>query len=531
METNRTNTPETVPGMLAENSATCPERPFLINADLQLSHAEIDARSRQLAKALLASNVSKGTRVGLLYPNGVEFVVAFLAITRIGAVACPFNTFLKPPELAYQLRHSDVLILLTAADYLRNNYVSTLETAFPELESSSESLSLEGAPFLRQIVVTAPTVPGWAVDIESFLNRGSAFPDSLVSAAEQSTTAADWLCILYTSGSMAEPKAVVHSQGGFLRRQKAIANMSGYRPGDVIYGPMPWFWLGGLSQLICSFVSSASMVFEERFNPPGTLALMESAKVTHVTAWPHYAAEMRADPSFADRDLSSLRGGSIYELMMDPERNPAHYAGGIGMTETAGQHCEGVDEKLPESLYGATGKLFDDLDHRIVDPQSGQIQKEGEIGELQVRGYSVLQTYYKREREDVFEHDGFFATGDLGYIRDGFYFYTGRLGDMIKASGANVSPRQVEAELQNIAGVKACYVTGIDNPEKDQLVAAAIIPETSAQLTVEEIIAELKPRLSAFKLPKVIKFIDDFPMLATGKLDKRRLAELLSASE
>ena len=538
---------ETIPAAIAANVTAHPDNLLLVSDDVRLTYREADARSLRLARALLASNVGKGTRVGFLFPNGVDFVLTLLAITRIGALACPFNTFMKPPELAHQLRHSDVQILLTTPGFLRQDYVANLEAALPELplspsgthsgthsethsETQSGTLTLPTVPYLREIVVAAPSAPPWASTLESLLARSEGVDESIVRAVEDSVSPADWLCMLYTSGSTAAPKSVVHTQNAFLRRQKTIARAFGYAPGDLLYGPMPWFWLGGISHLLCGFMSGAGLLFEQRFNPAGTLALLERERATHATGWPHYAAAMKADPSFSSRDLGSLRGGNLYDYLVDPTRDSTHYAGGIGMTETAGQHSFQTYEKLPDRLYGATGALSDDVEHRIVDPETGQVLPDGEIGELQVRGFSVMQGYYKREREETFAPDGFFPTGDLGEIREGFYFFTGRLGNMIKTSGANVSPPEVEAEARNIPGVRECIVLGIPDPERGELVAAAVVPEPGASLCEDDIIAALKPRLSAFKLPKVIRFLaaEDIPSLPTGKLDQRGLKRLLA---
>ena len=523
--------PETTPAAIAANLASNPDNLLIVSDEAHLTYREADARSMRLARALLAANVGKGARIGFLFPNGADFLLAFLAITRIGAVACPLNTFMKPPELAHQLRHSDVQMLLTTPEFLRHDYLANLEAALPELPAApSTALTLASAPYLREIVVAAPSAPSWASTLESLLRRGDGVDETIVRAVEGCVSPADWLCILYTSGSTAAPKGVVHSQGAFLRRQRTIARAFGYTPGDLLYGPMPWFWLGGISHLLCGFLSGAGLLCERRFNPTDTLALLERERATHATGWPHYAAAMRADPSFSSRNLNSLRGGNLYDYLVDPTRDGTHHAGGIGMTETAGQHCFQTHGKLPERLYGAAGALSNDVEHRIVDPETRKILPDGEIGELQVRGFSVMQGYYKREREETFEPDGFFRTGDLGKIREGFYFFTGRLGNMIKTSGANVSPPEVEAEIRNIPGVRECIVLGIPDPGRGELVAAAIVPEPGAPLSTDGIVAALKPRLSAFKLPKVIRFLTakEIPALPTGKLDQRGLKRLLA---
>ena len=523
--------PPTIAATLAANVAYHPENALVVGLDERMTFREAEERSRRLAKALMASGIGKGSRVGLLFPNGAEFMTAFLATTRIGAVACLFNTFMKPPEIAQQLRHSDAQILLAAPRFLKNDYVTSIGEALPELASASSTrVFAPSAPFLREIAIDAPSTPPWASSFADLLARGDDVDDAVIRAAEEAVVPADLLGILYTSGSTAAPKGVVHAHGPFIRRQRTIAASFGYQPGDRHYGPMPWFWLGGLSFLMCGFVSGATVLFEERFDSSETLALLERERVTHATGWPHYAASLRADPSFSERDLSAMRGGNLYDGLFGAPRDPSHFAGGIGMTETAGQHSFQTAEKLPERLYGATGRLSDDVEHRIVDPETGRVLPDGEIGELQVRGFSVMQGYYKREREDVFERDGFFRTGDLGKIEEGFYFFTGRLGNMIKTSGANVSPPEVEAEIRELPGVAMCIVTGIPDAERDEVVAAAIVPAPDASLSVEGILAELKPKLSAFKLPKVIRFLaaDEIPALPTGKLDQRGLKRLLA---
>jgi acyl-CoA synthetase (AMP-forming)/AMP-acid ligase II len=203
------------------------------------------------------------------------------------------------------------------------------------------------------------------------------------------------------------------------------------------------------------------------------------------------------------------------------------------MTETCGPHTiDDMRRDLPEQLRGSFGRSVPGLEHKVIDPTTGERLAAGESGEICVKGYSVMQGLYKVEREAAFDGDGFYHTGDRGYFDgDGNLFFEGRLGDLIKTGGANVSPREVELALETIEGVKEAYVVGIPDPDRGQKVVAAVVVRTDAVLTKEQIFAAVAKDLSAYKVPREILFYDRsaLPFTDTGKIDKRSLQALVAA--
>jgi acyl-CoA synthetase (AMP-forming)/AMP-acid ligase II len=201
------------------------------------------------------------------------------------------------------------------------------------------------------------------------------------------------------------------------------------------------------------------------------------------------------------------------------------------MTETGGPHTiDRMDVDLPERLRSSFGHPVPGLEHKIVDPETGQILPPGSSGEICVRGYPLMQGLHKVEREDVFDRDGFYHTGDGGYFdADGVLFFQGRLGDLIKTAGANVSPREVELSIEAFPEVQSAFVVGVPDPVRGQNVAAAVVLDSGQKLGVEELRERLRTDLSAYKIPRQVLFAPkaELPFTDSGKIDKRRLAELL----
>jgi acyl-CoA synthetase (AMP-forming)/AMP-acid ligase II len=308
--------------------------------------------------------------------------------------------------------------------------------------------------------------------------------------------------------------------------------------GDRIFSPMPFFWVGGLVfTLHCAMHKGCTLLCEEVFDPGKTLQLIESERATLVTGWSHYGTALVNHPSYAERDLSSIRGGNIYPVL-PPEARPADpelRSNGLGMTETCGPHTlDRWDVDLPETLRGSFGRALQGIEHKIVDPESGERMPAGIDGEVCIRGYNVLQGLYKVEREDCFDAEGFYHSGDIGHFNeDGFLFFKGRLGDLIKTAGANVAPREVEIVIDEQPEVQCSYVVGLPHPDRGQEVAAAVILNAGCALDAPTLRQRLKQELSSYKIPGKLFFCakEDIPFTDSGKVDKRRLVAYLSQIE
>ena len=518
---------------------SCAERwgdqPFVVLGDRRLTYAAAEAESAQLAKGMLASGVGKGTRVALLAPNGPEWVIGWLAATRIGAVVPLLNTYNKAKELGWVLRHADAQVLLTVDAHLGHDYLDRFEQAVDGLaEGTHEHLLLESQPFLRSVWTWGEGRRPWAGPMAELSARGDQVSDALLREAESEVTPADQMVVVYSSGSTADPKGAVHAHGPVVRHAHNLWQMRDLTADDILYTPMPLFWVGGFSfTLVAAMHAGATVIFEEQFEPGATLELIERERITQVMGWPHMAKALVDHPSFQERDLSSVRYGSMSALLPQALQADADVpkANSLGMTETLGPHTFANKDPLPEGKDGSFGFSVPGVEHKIVDPVTFEDLPVGQTGEVWLRGYSLMLGLHKRERADTFTPDGWYRTGDAGYFdADDHFYFTGRMGDLIKSSGMNITPRDVELALEALPEVVMAFVCGIDGAERGQDVVAAIALSPGETLDEDEARKRVKEELASYKVPRHIAVFADqtqLPWLDSGKVDRRRLTAIL----
>ncbi len=517
-----------------ERLAARGDRELIVQDDRRLTYAEAEQRSARLARGLLGLGVGKGSHVGILFPNGPEWVLAFLATCRIGAVAVPINTFYKARELGWTLRHADVHTLLTADAFLGNDYLARLEEAAPSLTgaaSASEPLRAPELPFLRNVAVAGDGGRPFAHRFEDLEDRPGE-SEALLSEVEREVCPADTMLLLYSSGSTAAPKGALHTHETVLRHSFNLTAHRDLKESDRVWSPMPFFWVGGLVfAFLGNLQAGATTLCEERFEPGQTLAFLERERATVAVGWPHFGQALASHPDAATRDLSALRAGNVPEILppelvpLDPRRR----SNALGMTETCGPHTWS-EGPLPEALAGSFGRAVPGVEHKVIDPETGATLPPGEFGEICIRGYSLMQGLYKIPRSETFEEDGFYRTGDGGsFDENGILWFQARLGDMIKTGGANVTPAEVEGVLASDPEVRAAFVVGLPDPERGQNVAAAVVLETGFETPAAELKARVKRELSAYKVPRHLWVFADgtLPFTDSGKIDKKRLTALL----
>ncbi len=328
----------------------------------RLSYADADRRSARLARTLLARGAGKGTRVGILMPNGPDWVTAWLATTRIGAIAVPLNTFFQARELGWILRHADVDTLLTVSHFLGHDYLERLETVAPGLrQAAGGPLRLPELPYLRRVAVWGACDRPWASSGPEWIESAGDDPgldDDFLRAVEDAVTPADAMIVLYSSGSTADPKGAVHTHGSVLRHSYNLVSHRDVHEDDAIWSPMPFFWVGGF---VFSFLGGmhrgATMVAEAVFDPERTLRFLERERVTIAAGWPHFGKALADHPTRKDRDLSSLRAGNLPDILPEEvaPKDPQRRSNALGMTETCGPHTSGRDGVLPDDLRGSFG--------------------------------------------------------------------------------------------------------------------------------------------------------------------------------
>jgi acyl-CoA synthetase (AMP-forming)/AMP-acid ligase II len=488
----------TVGAVLEHQARTRGEHELLVCDGERLSYADAERRSARLARGLIRLGAGKGSHIGVLYPNGGDWIIAMLAAARIGAVVVPFSTFATAPELATQLAHSDTEILLAAAAFRGHDYRDRLAAV------------KDAAPLLRHVLIdTEPddTAEAWRLE-----------------ALERDVEESDLLAIVYTSGSTSIPKGVVHTHFSLLDHQRVLNEIRGLTADDKLFCNSPFFWIGGIAfAALATLLAGSTLLCSNAVDPAQTLDLLEAEKPTMTNGFVAGIAQLAHHPSLPGRDLSSIRRGNLYPIMA-PEVRPAdpelrHTM--LGMTEAGSVITISADESdQPEHRRGSFGKPAPGFDTKIVD------------GELCIRGPYLMQRYYKRSREECFDEDGWFHTGDL--VRtdaDGFVYFLGRRGSMIKTAGANVAPAEVERAIAKVTGGTVAHVVGLPDPERGQVVAAVIALEDDGEFDEAAVRDRLRAELSAYKIPKRFVAVprSTIPVLSSGKVDLAALQKMFDA--
>ena len=336
--------------------------------------------------------------------------------------------------------------------------------------------------------------------------------------------------MIHTSGATAEPKAVVHTHGAQIRHAWSLAQLYGLTEDVKTFTTMPFFWVGGLTVTLLTHLHvGATVITVERMNPVAMLDLIEREGPSRLVGWT-LLERMNSEPALAGRDLTWLAELDASSV----GARPGWRHNSLGMSETCGPHSAAPTEKntvdLPERWRGSFGPPVPGVQVKIanLDSSSGAAPEEVE-GEILVRGYSLMDGLYKKERSETFDDDGWYATGDKGFHRDSFLFFTGRLTEMIKTRGANVAPREVELAMESLPGVRAAFVVGVPDPERDQLVGCLVCPEPNCEIDPVDLAVRLRKMLSAYKVPRVFRVMsyEEAPWLPSGKISKPRILELL----
>jgi acyl-CoA synthetase (AMP-forming)/AMP-acid ligase II len=524
--------PPTVPQLLGRAVAGFPDAEFLVSDEVRLTFAQVDASSASVAAQLVAHGVGTASRVGILVGNRPEWAVAFLGVTRIGALAVPLSTFYRPVELAAAVRQADIQVLLVAPTIAGRPTTPVLEEAFPGLSGlAGGPLYDPSVPTLRTVCVLDGQLQGrtWGTSITTADSQPEQLP-AVVRALEETVVPASLLAVILTSGTSGVQKAVVHTHGGLVRHAVNIAAHSGLRPGRRTFTSAPFFWVGGLVPgLLVHMYLGGTVLVLERLDPDHMFDFIDRERPDALFGFSLHDRLAQAE-RFATTDASWLPEPAVAH---QGSRADGSRHNSLGMSETGGVHTapgNEADRELPDDLRGAFGRAMPGIEHRIVEPGTNDPVPDGVTGEICVRGYSLMDGLYKRERADVFDKDGWYHTRDLGCLREGYLFFVGRADDLIKTKGANVSPAEVEAALKETGLIDQVCVVGVDDADAGQLVGAYVIPAAAGSFDPDSFMQVASGRLSSYKMPRRLVVADRLPVLTTGKVDKRCVVAELSAA-
>lgn len=498
---------DTIDVLLREQAALRGGAEAIVDPGGRIAYGELEIATRDLGAAFVASGVTKGTRVGLVMPNGVAWTRIALALMRIGAVVVPLSTLLTPRELAAQMRVAAVEFLIAVEEFRGRRYLDGFEVPLPALRTV------------------------WTAEQVASLQNHPAATGTAV-AMSRGLRPADPMAIIFTSGSSGMPKGVRHTHGNAIGAVRAGLAARCIDTDTRLYLPMPFFWVGGFGGgLLSALIAGATLITEPVPEPVSTLRLLAAEQVTLFRGWPDQAEALARHLPGSGIALTSLQPGSLEALLPPQMRSrPGARARLFGMTESFGPYCGyPADTDMPEAAWGSCGRPFEGMQVRIADPESGRELPTGEVGMIHLRGPHLMRGICGRSREDVFTRDGYYPTGDLGHLTgDGFLFYHGRSDDMFKVRGATVYPGEVEDALRTVDGVRTAFVTNVPGPEGNR-VGAAVVSEEG--MTVEQLRSAARTVLSSFKVPTAWVMLADgdaVPRGATGKVDVARLRTLFS---
>ena len=532
----------TLGNLLDEMAAERPDAHALAFRHEQISYAALQARVDGLARALLAEGVMRGDRVAVLLPNRPEWVVAALAIAKIGGIVSAISTFSTARELGWTLEHSQAVALITVSAFRGRVYLDALHELCPELARSVPgALRSERLPSLRTVV----SMDGRRVDgvfqPEEFLARGAGMGTAALQERQRSVSPRDVCYILYTSGSTALPKGVTLAHGGVIENGFNIGERQHLTSGDRLWLAVPLFWsFGSANALPAILTHGGCAVLQESFEPGEALELLERERCTVYYGMANMARAMLEHPDRRRRRLDSMRTGLTIGLAEDIEMTmeavgARQLCNVYGSTETYG-NCAVTDAHDPLAVRLTTqGLPLPGMDIRVSDPETRRLLPAGEVGELCVAGH-VTPGYFRAPDLDaaVFDREGYFHTGDLGLVGDdGRVRFRGRLKEMIKTGGINVAPLEVEGVLLQHPDVKQAYVVGIPDRDKDEVVVAALELHEAAAADAGAIVAFCRERLASYKVPTRLVFrkAEEFPRTPTGKIHKPGLREELATGQ
>jgi fatty-acyl-CoA synthase len=502
-----------LPALLHSLAALHGDREAVISPRGRLSFAALAGLADRIAGALAARGVRRGTHVALLLPNWPEWLAIAFGAWRCGGVLVPLNTLYRPRELGHALADAEVSLLVAARGFLRHDYAASL--AELGIVPDDGAVLAPEFPALRDVVLLDPAPP---LDLGPLLGR-SADPGPGPEPDDPAT-------IVFTSGSTAAPKGVVHTHESLCMAADGDAAVLGIEPDDRTWGYLPFFFAGGLVAVALATLSrGAAVVLQDVFEPGETLRLLETERVSVFFAWPHQAEALIAHPRFAETRLGLRKGVGANTKWAAAIYGPDHHAvGSYGMTETP-PICTAWPWNAPLARRsGGHGVPVGRRELRIVDPDSGAVLDRGADGEICVRGPELLAGYWGEPRGACLDADGFFHTGDLGRIDDdGGLHFVGRLKDVIKTAGANVAAAEVEAVLLEHPAVAAAHVIGVPDTLRGENVAAFVV--LNAPADEDALLAHCRERLASYKVPRRlwVRSDDTLPTKGSGKVDKAAL--------
>ena len=502
------------------------------------SFADLGDDSDRAARGLIQAGVQPGDKVALWLDNRPEWIHILFAAAKVGAVLVPINTRFRTNDLEYVLRQSDTTTLITADRSGPIDYLSMVRTLIPELEflSDASALRTEQFPELQRVIVVSDTAYPGTLRWTDVIQDGESVSEADRRARQDSVDPDATTVMLYTSGTTGFPKGVMHCHD-LLRNVADQASRQAIRPPDAILTYLPLFHAFGLYEgPYMSIVSGARQVLMERFDAGEALRLIEAEKIALIHGFDTHFREIMSHPDLDKTDRSSLRSGICSAGLASSEqtaRRAQQYLcktiSAYGMTELHNCAAQSFPLDSEDDRCTMSGAPMPGYRFRVIDPDTGMELPFGTPGELLVRGYGVMQGYYKKPEETAaaIDAEGWMHTGDRAIEReDGTIRFLGRYKDMLKVGGENVDAAEVEALVLTHDAVAQVAVVGVPDERLAEVACACVRLKPDTQLSADEIMAHCKGKVATFKIPRHVVFMDEYPMTSSGKVQKFKLRDI-----
>jgi fatty-acyl-CoA synthase len=526
-------------------AAATPDNDFVVYPDrgLRWTYAQFDERVDRLAKGLLAIGIGKGDHVGIWARNVPDWLTFMFATAKIGAVLVTVNPVYKSHELAYVIEQSDMKALVIIDSFRDVDYVEIIRGLVPEASTQERGrLDSPQFPRLKSLIYMGPEKHRGFYNVPELLVLGEHAPDAPLREITASLKSDDVINMQYTSGTTGFPKGVMLTSRNILNNGFFIGERQDFTTADRVCLPVPLFHcFGCVLGVLAILTHGATAVMVESFDPVIVLAAVQKEKATALYGVPTMFIAELAHPMFDMFDLTSLRTGIMagspcpVETMRQviDKMHASEMTICYGLTETSPVFTQTTVDDTLERKCETVGRKHDDVEVRVIDPETGEDCAPGVPGELCCRGYNIMKGYYKMPEatEKAIDADGWLHSGDIGTVDEaGYYRITGRIKDMIIRGGENIYPREIEEFLYTMPGVEDAQVVGVPDAKYGEVVGAFIRLKAGADLSESDVQEFARARMARYKAPKYVFFVDTYPMTASGKIQKYKLREMAAES-
>lgn len=530
------------------------DREHIVTLERRYTYAQSCQMVDQLAKSLIQLGVKRREHVAMLFPTVPEMALLQLAVAKIGAVSVPLNERLGALDLEYQLRQSDSVYLIGMDKFADRNYVEKISAVLTEMCGAPDAWRAERVPALRGVIIKSPSGAQYAGarDWEGFLRLGQSVSDETLRERQQASHYPDEVALIcYTSGTTGSPKGVMLTHDMLMRSAYSTAFSLGFVEGERLASPLPLHHIFGYVEVFLAtlFVGGA-YIPQALFDAGEFLALLAASKATRIASVPTMAIALLAHPDLKKHDLGALRGMMnaaaptplwVWEAL-ERDLGISEVNTGWGMTEVSAAAMstpfgaplqvitDTVGREMPGGVAGQEEFAGAVVELKLIDPATKEdVPPDVTEGEVAVRGNIVTRGYYNKpvETGEAIDKDGWLRTGDIFKRRDdGFYEITGRAKDLYKIGGEQVAPKEIEEVICSHEAVNQVYICGVPDERMGEVGAAFVQLKAVQDCTQAELEAFVESRVARFKIPKYWLFVEEFPITATGKVQKFMLRQI-----